>query len=693
MVDIERLYSQQLMQWAECRQRYEQLSQCEQKQLAVNGRTFIVSYNPARARSAKAVVVDGKALSGNSASADERPCFLCRHALPAEQLQVDVETLPSHHHYILAVNPYPIVDRHFTIISAEHVRQDFRGRMWDMAFFADLFPDYLIFFNGARSGASAPDHMHFQAVPKASVPMLGWTEEQKLELGVTRQLPNVSDSDDCNILTWTEGTEAFWLVIHRRCHRPSQYFLPDDDPDKYVFSPASLEFCGLVPLCREEDYRKITASALSQMLSQCQRQEPLIRVGIMEGQQIRFSAEERVHSMNYVADGQMKDVMDYSTNRSELHEMTDYWCHMEPFTLEGVTIGKQFHWQKQEDQVFRGSLHIIAAEGKLHAINLIRVEEYLKSVIASEMSATNSLELLKAHAIISRSWVLRQLNHKPSGSAHDSNGECSCSAAASDSVIKYWDHTDHTLYDVCADDHCQRYQGIVRESSPLVIQAVELTRGMVLTDADGSICDARFSKCCGGKTEIYSTCWQDQDYSYLQSVDDPYCSPDFISQLPGGMDAVMQMVLNDYDQSTQDYHDWTVSYSQDELSDLIELKLGLGLGQIISIQPLERGASGRVKLMRVVGSQRTVTLGKELLIRKALSATHLYSSWFDVEKVEEQHAGADSRPTIFFHFHGHGWGHGVGLCQIGAAAMALQGFTAQQILSHYYPGSCLSTLY
>ena len=673
-LDLNQLFEQQMVCWPEARQRYQQLEQAERRTLLMDGAPYLLTYNPARARSAKAVVINGQ-------MGEERPCFLCQHALPQEQLKVEVETLPSHHHYLLAVNPYPIVDHHFTIICREHVRQDFRGRLWDMAFFADLLPDYLIFFNGACSGASAPDHMHFQAVPKRCVPMVGWSEDQRMQLGVTRQMPHVDDSDYKNILTWTEGSEAYWLVIDRRAHRPSQYFLPEGDPQQVIISPASLEFCGLVPLCREEDFRKMTPALLRSLLDQCARREPLLHVGIMEGQQIRFSAEERVHSMNYVAEDQMKDVMDYSSNRAEVQEMQEYWCHTEPFTLEQVTIGKQFHWQQQEDQVFRGALHIIAREGQLHAINLIPVEEYLKSVISSEMAATNSLELLKAHAVISRSWVLRQVNSQQS----TVNSQQSI-VNSPDRIIQIWDHTDHHLYDVCADDHCQRYQGITRQVSPLVQEAVEATRGMVLTDAEGKICDARFSKCCGGRTELFSTCWQDLDYDYLAEVEDPYCSPQFIAQLPGGLSAVLSQVLNAYDQETVDYHDWEVSYSQTQLSDLIERKLGLGLGDIQALEPVERGVSGRIKLLRIVGSLKAVEIGKELLIRKALSETHLLSSWFDVEVSEQE-------GQKHFTLRGHGWGHGVGLCQIGAAAMALQGFTAEQILAHYYPSAVLTTLY
>ncbi len=697
MLDLNSLFEQQLAQWPECRERYEQLAHAGHRSLVLDGREYVLAYNPGRSKSAKALIVNGQPVTmGMEQKGEARPCFLCEHALPEEQLKVEVDTRPLHHQYLVAVNPFPIVDHHFTIICKEHVRQDFKGRMWDMAYFADLFPDYLIFFNGACSGASAPDHMHFQAVPKRCVPLTSWDEDVRTQLGVTQHVPRIEVSDHKNIVTWTEGSVAYWLVIDRKAHRPSQYFLPDDDPRKVICSPACLEFCGLIPLCREEDFNKVTPEILRDMMDQCYKVEPMLHVGVMEGKEIRFSANERVHAMHYLGEERMKDVLDYSSNRAEIQEMQDYWTHAEPFTLEGVTIGKQFHWQQQEDQVFRGSLHIIAREGMLHAINLVPVEQYLASVISSEMAATNSLELLKAHAVISRSWALRQIrNAKQAASARhkladDMGGETAGETVTKHGLrfIKYWDHTDHHLYDVCADDHCQRYQGITRQVSPLVEEAVRATRGLVLVDANGEICDARFSKCCGGRTELFSTCWQDADYDYLRSVDDPYCSPSFIDTLPGGMQAVLQQVLNSYDQQTVDFHDWQVGYSQQELSRLVEERLKLGLGTIEHLEPIERGASGRIKLLRIVGSVKSVEIGKELLVRKALSKSHLYSSWFDVE---EQHSAEDGQ--THFILKGHGWGHGVGLCQIGAAAMALKGFSAEEILAHYYPGATLSTLY
>ena len=689
MLDLNSLFEQQMAQWPECRARYEQLSNAGRRSITLDGREYVLAYNPGRSTSAKAIIVNGKPVTlGEGKTGKVRSCFLCEHALPEQQLRVAVDTLPMHHQYLVAVNPFPIVDHHFTIICKEHVRQDFKGRMWDMAYFADLFPDYLIFFNGACSGASAPDHMHFQAVPKSCVPLIGWSEDVRTQLGVTQHVPHIEDSDHKNIVTWTEGSVAYWLVIDRKAHRPSQYFLPDDDPNKVIYSPACLEFCGLIPLCREEDYVKLTPEILRDMMHQCYKLEPMLHVGVMEGKEIRFSADERVHAMHYLGEGRMKDVLDYSSNRAEVQEMQEYWTHAEPFTLEDVTIGKQFHWQQREDQVFRGSLHIIAREGQLHAINLVPVEQYLASVISSEMAATNSLELLKAHAIISRSWVLRQIHPTNQNPKSDSSTLHKKNEAGDEVFIKYWDHTDHHLYDVCADDHCQRYQGITRQASPLVEEAIQATRGIVLTDTDGKICDARFSKCCGGRTELFSTCWQDEDFDYLRSVDDPFCSPAFIEALPGGMQAVLQQVLNNYDQQTVDFHDWQVEYTQEELSALVEKKLSLQLGTIQHLMPVERGASGRIKMLKIVGSEKTVVIGKELLIRKAFSKSHLYSSWFDVEE-----SLSPEDDSLHFLFKGHGWGHGVGLCQIGAAAMALKGFTAEEILSHYYPGAHFITLY
>ena len=251
--------------------------------------------------------------------------------------------------------------------------------------------------------------------------------------------------------------------------------------------------------------------------------------------------------------------------------------------------------------------------------------------------------------------------------------------------MKWWDHDQHTLYDVCADDHCQRYQGITRQVSPLVAQAVEETRGEVLLDSEGNICDARFSKCCGGVTESFDTCWQDEDYHYLQSVEDPYCNT-FDSDVP-------KLVLNDYDQKTYDFYRWTVTLTQDEISALFEKKTGLKVGTILELIPLKRGASGRIEYLKVVGTGRTVVIGKELFIRKAFSESHLYSSAFDVTTSTVEEASSSASPQKTFNFSGKGWGHGVGLCQIGAACMSLKGFTHTEILNHYFASATIHKIY
>ena len=673
-MNIEQFFDEQLAEWPDARQRYMDLQSAQHKQVLVQGRPYDMMFNPARIRSAVAQVDGGRV---------ERPCFLCPDALPREQRHIPLTAVPSGRQYKLMVNPFPIVDRHFTIVSQQHERQSIVGRVWDMAYLADLMPDYLIFFNGACSGASAPDHMHFQAVPKAAVPLTHWTWDQWQDMGVTETMPTFTteqQSDHANVVCWTDGTACHWLVIDRKCHRPAEYARQGEE--QVIISPAALEFCGLVPMVRMEDYDKVDGVWLGDMLGQCRRQEPMLHVGVMEGQQIRFSADERTHALNYVGEERMLEVLDYGTNRAEKQEIAEYHTATSPFTLEGVTIGKQFHWQQQEDQTFRGALRVIAREGTLHAINIIPVEEYLKSVISSEMSATNNLELLKTHAIISRSWVLRQIAGSVAAEGNKvecAEGKVECSADP-DTYIRIWDHSDHTLYDVCADDHCQRYQGITRQVSPLVAQAIEETRGMVLVDADGQICDARFSKCCGGKSELFSTCWQDVDFHYLQPVDDPWCDTKD--------EKVLRLVLNDYDQQTHDFHDWEVAYDQQALTDLINRRMSAEypdfapLDLVTDLVPVLRGPSGRIYQLRIVANNRTITLGKELLIRKALSESHLYSSAFDVRRVVDPSSGRTS-----FVLSGRGWGHGVGLCQIGAANMSQHGFDYQQILAHYFVGA------
>ena len=331
----------------------------------------------------------------------------------------------------------------------------------------------------------------------------------------------------------------------------------------------------------------------------------------------------------------------------------EYELREHTFLLKNVRIGIGFHWDRHEDQEFAGSLEIRNnADGTQTAINTIDLEDYLCSVISSEMNANSPMELLKAHAVISRSWAIRAMQ-KP----------------------------NHEGYHVCADDHCQRYEGL-RRMNERAIEAVNATRGQVLMYGD-EICDCRYYKCCGGRTEIWRTCWEDIDVPYIQSVKCDWCDPKRKSFVH--CTSVLRTSLNDYDQETKDFRDWQVTYTADELSDIIRTKSGIDFGQIIDLIPLHRGASGRIDQLKIVGTHHTEVIGKELKIRLWLSRTCLYSSWFDVKK--------EPLSIVPRHFvlSGHGWGHGAGLCQIGAAVMASEGKTYEEILSYYYVGTRLST--
>lgn len=369
------------------------------------------------------------------------------------------------------------------------------------------------------------------------------------------------------------------------------------------------------------------------------------------------------------------------------------------FDLPDVTIGIHFHWERREEQRFRGALKIVDEGQHLTAVNVVLLEEYLTSVISSEMSATSSRELLKAHAVISRSWLLAQKINKGT----KSEGYSSCRQNERE-YIRWFDREDHERFDVCADDHCQRYQGISRAYTPAVQEAIEATRGEILTYR-GEICDARFSKCCGGITERFESAWEDTPHPYLRRVADSGEKGDFTGDLRQEAEArrwvlsspdvfcnttdkqILSNVLNDYDQETRDFFRWSVSYTTEELSELIREKLGMDFGRIIDLEAIERGVSGRIIRLRVTGTLRSLIIGKELLIRKALSPSHLYSSAFVVDK-ETDAAGNPVR----FTFRGAGWGHGVGLCQIGAAVMSARGYSYREILAHYFPETQIEQL-
>lgn len=372
------------------------------------------------------------------------------------------------------------------------------------------------------------------------------------------------------------------------------------------------------------------------------------------------------------------------------------------FMLHDVTIGINFHWERKEDQFFKGSLNFFFEKDKIHAINVLSIEDYLISVISSEMSATSSMEFLKTHAVISRSWLLAQI-HKNKILQTDAQ-KYQTTFRTDDELIKWYDREDHIHFDVCADDHCQRYQGVTRSTTPLVEEAVKDTWGEILA-FDGAICDARFSKCCGGTTEVFENVWEPVNHPYLQNIVDNSLAPENFGFSLDKEDVaeqwiisnpvafcntsdknVLKQVLNDYDQETNDFFRWKIVYSQVELNELVKVRTGIDFGNILDLVPLKRGTSARLIKLKIVGTLRTMIIGKELEIRKTLSKSHLYSSAFIVEK--QNIAG-----EINFILHGAGWGHGVGLCQIGAAVMGDKGYKYNEILFHYFRGATLDRRY
>mgnify|MGYP001113006895 FL=1 len=444
-------------------------------------------------------------------------------------------------------------------------------------------------------------------------------------------------------------------------------------------------------------------------------QEPVIPVGYFSGKEIGFSFPKEFISSDGIAICGIQQAV-YRKGKICWQEKEYDELSFTPqqdtssfFELQDVTIGINFHWERKEVQRFKGELKIIVEDDRLTAINIIPIEDYLTSVISSEMSATASLELLKAHAVISRSWLLNKLkvaNGKLKVIMHPDNTANFELSTLPSQLIKWYDHEAHKNFDVCADDHCQRYQGITRASTPQAIEAVFATRGEVLM-YEGEICDARFSKCCGGAFEEFQNCWENVKHPYLIGQRDSKTEtrlPDltkeaeadkWIRTSPAAFcnthnKQVLSQVLNNYDQETTDFYRWRVCYSQQELSELIHKRSGIEFGKIIDLIPVERGTSGRLVRLKIVGTLRTLIIGKELEIRRTLSSSHLYSSAFVVDK--EYKEDEKEIPSRFI-LTGSGWGHGVGLCQIGAAVMGEQGYKYKEILSHYYPGSAIEQQY
>ncbi|MFH0843041.1 MAG: SpoIID/LytB domain-containing protein [Bacteroidota bacterium] len=441
---------------------------------------------------------------------------------------------------------------------------------------------------------------------------------------------------------------------------------------------------------------------------------PELQVGICSGEEISFTLNAPYALQSYgtsftgkiisrLKEGRIVMIRDGRETVSDtLLVLQPYDTLNSSFTLHAVTIGVDFHWQRKEDQVFRGSLKLMTEGDMITAVNIISVEEYLTSVISSEMKATSSEEFLKAHAVISRSWLLAQI--EKSRNISRDRKKFDSHKRTDNEVVRWYDREDHTNYDVCADDHCQRYQGITRAFTPEVSKVIRETFGEVLVYG-GAICDARFYKCCGGLTELFENVWEPVRHPYLQRVIDHPAPPYGFSLEMGNEDTarkwilgkpeafcntsdmeILSQVLNDYDQETNDFYRWKVAYTQKELSDIVKTRSGIDFGNIIDIVPLERGVSGRIIRLKIEGTLKTMIIGKELEIRKSLSKSHLYSSCFIVER-------AGDGEEVIFTLHGAGWGHGVGLCQIGAAVMGARGYTYKEILEHYFPGSQLERKY
>lgn len=438
--------------------------------------------------------------------------------------------------------------------------------------------------------------------------------------------------------------------------------------------------------------------------------EPFIKVGILNAPQIDIVLLDTYtvnghevrgpQTLSATADGRIAWQGEVFDAPLEFHP----YDQSGTFEIKDVVIGVNFHWERRENQRFNGSARFIIEDGRLTIINILPVEDYLLSVISSEMSAHASLELLKAHAVISRSWLLAQISKNKD--ITDSGETYSACTETADERCKWYDREDHVNFDVCADDHCQRYQGVTRQSTPKVAEAIAATRGQVLM-YDGELCDARFSKCCGGVFEQFENCWEPKHYKYLRARLDNVDENNFpdltveenatkwILSRPEAFcntsDAkILSQVLNNYDQETTDFCRWKVDYTREELSEIACRRSGIDFGQIVDLVPMERGTSGRIVRLKIIGTKRTMIFGKELEIRKTLSNSHLYSSAFVVERHD---VDPSTNLPVSFTLHGAGWGHGVGLCQIGAAVMGARGYDYRKILAHYFVDAEISSLY
>ncbi len=766
---ISRFFNRQLEMWEDARHRFRDLKHVEVRQLSDQ---LKVQFNPAR------IVSTGAKIDKHTLG--ERPCFLCERNRPKEQMTKQIDD-----HFQLLVNPFPILPVHFTIPATKHQPQSIYRHYGEMHRLLSLHSELMVFYNGPKCGASAPDHLHFQAGTSGVLPLqtnwqrlsrnltdvISLNDEEKISVlrdflvpafviisksedsdeelfhRLYRSMPMRGDESEpmMNIIAWRKGDEFISVVIPREKHRPDAYFAEGEA--QMMVSPGALDMAGLIITPREEDFSKINLDKATALLRECgisaekteaivsnlkasaatahehplqlladKGKQPNVNVGIVSGQKIHFSLNKPYLAKGEMVTGEQEVAFSEGGILWNGNQYSSLTFHPQSadasFSLSDVTIGVNFHWERKETQTFLGTLHFVVESDKICAINELPVERYLESVISSEMSATSSLELLKAHAVISRSWLLAQM--KKRREVAESGNNFFSFVKKDDRLIRWYDREDHTIFDVCADDHCQRYQGITKETSPHVAEAIRQTKGQILMDGD-DICDARFSKCCGGVTEEFQYCWEDTPKNYLSSVRDIIqgvksvgsASPAPLPSLQdeAAADAwirsnppafcnttdkkILSQVLNDYDQETADFYRWKVTLTQEKLKQLLDEKLKMNFGDILDLQAEERGKSGRISKLRIVGTEKTFVIGKELEIRRALSDTHLYSSAFVVDRCDIDEKGVPQRFDII----GAGWGHGVGLCQIGAAVMGEEGFDYDAILLHYYQGAEIKKVY
>lgn len=685
MKELNKFIKDQLSVWQLASSNFRALKTSPSREVDVFGLKCRIQYNPRRVISSTA--------DTSPAAIASRKCFLCADNRPKEQFHLGFEGRKGRNYHI-QINPYPIFRGHLVIVRDEHIPQEIWHHFPDMLDFAARYRDYLVFYNGPSSGASAPDHLHFQAIPRHNLPLEDVVDEFLDHPG--EPLATVKDASlykfdgyargvfalkattskslaklfyrllDCtdrgkgeeepmfNLYAYVKNGEYRTIVVMRSAKRSHHFY--SEGADHLTISPGAADIAGLFVAPFREDYDKADTALLEELLSEVcisedeqnmivwrlTRHQEKISVGLLSAKEIRFEI---------ISDGAGPQTVKWHDGRISYNGMLYDELYFDSMTLStlfaeasfilyDVVIGIDFHWQQKRTFKYAGGLKFIVEGDRITAVNCIGMEDYLMSVISSEMKSSASIELLKAHAVISRSWLKARLKDHKAGHEH---------------------------FDVCADDHCQRYQGLTMAVGDDVCRAIDRTWGQVL-EYGGDICDTRYSKCCGGRTELFSTCWEDVDLPYLQSVEDPFCDCENSS--------ILSQVLNDYDLHTADFHDWTVQYTTDELSELVRTRTGIDFGTIVALEAVERGPSGRIKYLRITGTLREEVIGKELAIRKALSSSHLKSSAFEIEKSPDG-----------FVLKGRGWGHGVGLCQIGAAAMAAQGYDYRQILSHYYVGA------